>query len=246
MISKKNPKADLNKYKMIFFQIGLIITLGISYIGIEWSFDNTTDYGDQKVKVDMLLTEDIPITEMKTQVVPPPPPPPVPEVIEVVADDLEVEETEIQSTESSLDDKMEKIVEVSQVVEGNLEEKIEDVPFVLIANVPIYPGCEDQADNDAKKKCMSERIQEYVRQEFDNNLGAKLGLEGINRIMVVFRIGPDGYITDIKARAPHVDLEAEAIRVVKMLPRMTPGYQRNRPVGVIYTLPIVFEIRPRA
>lgn len=44
MISKKNPKADLNKNKMIFFQIGLIITLGISYIGIEWSFDNRIEY----------------------------------------------------------------------------------------------------------------------------------------------------------------------------------------------------------
>ena len=103
MISKKNPKADLNRYKMIFFQIGLIITLGISYIGLEWSVDNSTEYDDQKIKVDMVLTEDIPITEMKTPVAPPPPPPPVPEVIEVVEDNLEIEETEIQSTETSLE-----------------------------------------------------------------------------------------------------------------------------------------------
>ncbi|MDX1760978.1 MAG: energy transducer TonB [Christiangramia sp.] len=246
MTSKKNPRADLNRYKMIFFQIGLIITLGLTYIGIEWSFDPATDYVDQKVQIDMEMTEDIPITEIKADLPPPPPPPVVPEVIEVVEDDLEVEETEIESTESSIDDKMEDIVQVSEVVEQKIEEAIEDVPFVLIERVPVYPGCENQADNAAKKKCMSDRIQEYVKQEFNNNLGAELGLEGVNRIMVVFRIGPDGYITDIKARAPHVDLEAEAVRVVKLLPRMTPGYQRNRPVGVIYTLPIVFEVRPRA
>ena len=244
MISKKNPKADLNKYKTIFFQIGLIITLGISYIGINWSFDNSNDYEDQKINLDMVLTEDIPITEMKSPVAPPPPPPPVPEVIEVVEDNLEVEETEIQSTETSLDEKMEKIVEVSQVEEQNLEEEIEDVPFVLIANVPIFPGCENKVGNDAKKQCMSQKIQDHVAQEFNNGLGAQLGLEGFHRILVVFKIDSSGKVTDIRARAPHKDLEAEAKRVVNLLPKMTPGYQRNRPVGVIYSLPIVFEVRP--
>ncbi|WP_026934889.1 energy transducer TonB [Christiangramia echinicola] len=246
MISKKNPKADLNKYKMIFFQIGLIITLGISYIGIEWSFDNRTELDDQKVQVKMTLTEDIPITEMKTPVAPPHPPPPVPEIIEVVEDHLEIEETEIQSTESSLDDRMEYIVEVSQVVEGNLEEEIEDIPFVLIANVPIYPGCENEVGNEAKKHCMSQKVQDHVAKEFNNGLGATLGLKGIHRIMVVFKIDSSGEVTNIRARAPHKDLEAEAIRVINLLPKMTPGHQRNRPVGVIYSLPIVFEVRPPA
>ena len=243
MISKKNPKADLNKYRLIFFQIGLIITLGLAYIGIQWSFNEGGDYAEQELRLDMEITEDIPITEIETKVPPPPPPPPVPEVIEVIANELDVEETEIRSTETSIDDKMDEIIEVDEVVEQEIEEKIEDVPFVLIARTPVFPGCEDEKDNPARKKCMSDKIQEHVKREFDSNLGAQLGLEGVNRIMVVFRIAPDGNITDIRARAPHKDLEAEALRVVKSLPRMTPGYQRNRPVGVIYTLPIVFEVR---
>ncbi|GAA4324974.1 hypothetical protein GCM10023115_41210 [Pontixanthobacter gangjinensis] len=246
MTSKKNPGADLNRYKMIFFQIGLIITLGITYTGIEWSFKPAKDYADQTVQINMEMTEDIPITEIKMNLPPPPPPPAVPEVIELVEDDLEIEEDEIQSTETSINEKMEKVVEVAEVIEQEIEETIEDVPFVLIERVPIYPGCENQNDNASRKRCMSDRIQDFVKKEFNNNLGAELGLEGIHRIVVVFRIDPNGYISDIKARAPHKDFEAEAIRVVRSLPQMTPGYQRNRPVGVIYTLPIVFEVRPHA
>lgn len=243
MVSKKNPGADLSKYRLIFFQIGLIITLAVTYIGIEWSFKQTSDFADQSVKINMDLTEDIPVTEIE-QKIPPPPPPPVPEVIEVVQNELDIEETEIQSTETTLDEKMEDIVEVSEVVEEKVEETIEDVPFVLIETVPVYPGCENKKDNASRKKCMSDKIQEYVKREFNTELGAELGLKGINRIVVLFRIDPSGNITDIKARAPHKDLEAEAIRVVRSLPHMTPGYQRNRPVGVIYTLPIVFEVIP--
>lgn len=247
MISKKNSRADLNRFRLIFFQIGMILSLGITYLGIQWSFDKGPEMAEQYVKINLENSEDIPITEIKTNVLPPPPPPPtVPEMIEVVEDDLEIEEDEIQSTETSIDEKIEKIVQVSEVVEQRIEEAIEDVPFVLIERVPVYPGCENKIDNASRKKCMSEKIQEHVVKEFNTNLGADLGLEGINRIVVLFRIDPNGNITDIQARAPHKALEKEALRVVSSLPKMTPGYQRNRPVGVIYTLPIVFNVKPHA
>lgn len=243
MIAKKNPGADLNRYKLIFFQIGLIVTLGLTYIGINWTFSEGEYTQETKVELEKLLTEDIPVTEMKTQAVPPPPPPPVPEVIEVVEDDLEIEETEIESTETSLDEKMEEVVQVADILDEKVEESIEEVPFVLVARVPVYPGCENQATNDARKKCMSDNIQQLIKDEFNINLGAELGLSGMHRIFVVFKIDHTGKVTDIKTRGPHEALEREAERVIKMIPQMTPGYQRNRPVGVIYNIPITFEVR---
>lgn len=242
MKTKKNPKADLDKYRLIFVQIGLIVSLGITYIGIEWSFKEDSKYTNEKLKIDMSITEAPPVTQLKPQSVPPPPPPPVPEIIEVIDDELQVEETEIQSTETSLDDPMEKVIPVEAIVEEKTEEKIEEVPFVFIANTPIYPGCENETENDAKKKCMSDKIQELVKKNFDTDLGANLGLEGINRVIVVFKIDYKGDVTDIRARGPHKALEKEAIRVVKLIPKMTPGHQRNKPVNVSYTLPIVFKI----
>ena len=230
---------------MIFFQIGLIIVLAITYFGIEWKFVDHDTSQSYEIVVPEMDMEDIPVTEVKDLPPPPPPPPPVPEVIEVVADNLEVEETEIQSTESNLDDKIE-IVEVSEIVEEKMEEKVEEVPFVLIAEVPIYPGCENLSTKEEKKHCMSSKIDELIQKEFNTNLGAELGLFGINRIYAMFRIDEFGKVTNIQVRGPHKILEDEALRVIKLLPDMTPGQQRNRPVRVSYTLPITFDVRKHA
>lgn len=243
MRAKKNPKADLNTYKLIFFQIGLIISLGIAYIGIEWSFGEVSGYSNQEIKVDMILTEAPPVTEFRTQIVPPLPPPPAPEILEIIDDDLKIEETIIKSNENRLDDPIQKVIQVDGIVDEKMEEKIEEVPFVLIADIPIYPGCENEIDNAAKKKCMSGKIQELLKHEFITNLGAKLGLKGINRIYVVFKIDYKGDVTDIHARGPHKVLEDEAMRVVRLIPKMTPGHQKNKPVNVTYSLPITFEVR---
>lgn len=246
MKTKKNLGADLNRYRLIFFQVGLILSLAITYFGINWTFSEKEFEELSLQNIEKLETEDIPITEMKSQTIPPPPPPTIPEIIEVVADELEVEETEIQSTETRLAEAVEEVIQVADIKEEVIEESIEEVPFVLIARVPVYPGCENLDSNEKKKQCMSDKIQELVKKEFDTNLGAELGLSGINRIFVVFKIDHTGNVTDIKIRGPHKALEKEAERVVRLIPRMSPGYQRNKPVGVIYTLPITFDVRSRS
>ena len=73
-------------------------------------------------------------------------------------------------------------------------------------------------------------------------LAAELGLEGRQRITVEFKIDKTGHITDVRARAPHPRLEKEAISVVQSLPKMIPGKQRGKPVGVLYMLPILFQV----
>ena len=65
---------------------------------------------------------------------------------------------------------------------------------------------------------------------------------GKNKIYVGFRIDKKGFITEIQVRAPHPRLKKEAVRVVKTLPRMTPGKQRGKPVGMKYSLPISFNV----
>ena len=245
MVPKKNPKADINRNSFIYFQVGLIIMLFISYTAINWQFEEKPIYETELVQFEPEKMIDVPITELTKVPPPPPPPPPAPEIIEVVEDNAEVVETTIESTETSQDEMIE-IAEVTDIKEEGIVEEIEDVPFVLIANVPIFPGCETEEGNDARKKCMSQKIQEHVKDEFRTELSAELGLSGINRIMVAFRINEKGMVENIRARGPHEVLEAEAARVVKSLPKMTPGYQRNRPVGVFYSLPIIFEVRDRS
>ena len=160
------------------------------------------------------------------------------EVIEVVEDEEEVEETIIESTETNQN---EEIVEIEEIEEVE-EEEIADVPFAVIENVPIYPGCENAGDNNAKKKCMSDKIAQFVNKKFDTDLASDLGLEGRQRISVQFKIDKNGNVTNVRARAPHPRLEQEAVEVVKSLPKMTPGKQRGKAVGVLYALPILFQV----
>jgi len=117
-----------------------------------------------------------------------------------------------------------------------------DVPFAVIEQVPVFPGCEDSATNDDMKKCMSGKIDEFVRKKFNADLGSQLGLTGVIRVIVQFKIDKNGYVTDVRSRAPHPRLEQEAERVINSLPKMQPGKQRGKPVGVMYSLPIVFQV----
>lgn len=118
----------------------------------------------------------------------------------------------------------------------------EDVPFAVIEQVPVFPGCEDLGSNEEQKKCMSENITEFVSKNFNTALGKELGLTGVNRVIVQFKIDKNGNITDVRSRAPHPDLEDEAERVINSLPQMQPGQQDGQNVGVMYSLPIVFQV----
>ena len=237
MESKKNPKADVSRNGSVYFAVGLALMLFLTYSTLNWKTYDKSDIDIGKLNLDDDLEEDIPIIE---QVIPPPPPPPppaAPEVIEVVEDEEEVEETVIESTETDQDEEIE-------VEEIEVEEVVEDVevPFAVIENVPVFPGCE-RGSNADKRKCMSDKIAKFVQRKFNTDLAGDLGLSGRQRISVIFKIDKSGNVTGVRSRAPHPRLEKEAARVINMLPKMKPGRQRGKPVTVPYSLPITFQVQ---
>ena len=235
---KKNPKANLENYSKFFMQLGLVLALLIIYLGIEYkTFDrDISDLGNANYNEE--IEEEIPITERVEQIKPPPPPPPAPEKIEVVEDEKEVEETVLESTETDENEAVE-VEEIEEVVEE--EEIMEDVPFAIIEDAPVFPGC--KGSKAQKKQCLQDEIQKHVRRKYNVDLANELGLDpGKKRVYVQFKISNTGAITEIRARGPHKRLEKEAERVVKLLPKMIPGKQRGRAVGVKYTLPITLLV----
>lgn len=235
---KKSPKANLENYSKLFLQLGLVLALLIIYLGIEYkTFDrDISDLGDANYQEE--VEEDIPITERVEQIKPPPPPPPAPEKIEVVEDEKEVEETVLESTETDENEAVE-VEEIEEVVEE--EEVLEDVPFAIIEDAPVFPGC--KGSKAEKKKCLQEKIRKHVMKKYNVDLANELGLDpGKKKVYVLFKISKTGAITDVRARGPHKRLENEASRVVKLLPKMIPGKQRGRAVGVKYTLPITLLV----
>lgn len=230
MKPKKNPEADLERFRGMFFQAGLVIALIISIVAIQWDSggDDLANLGELEVAVD---DEIIPITQRQTAP-PPPPPPPPPEVIEVVEDDVELEEElEIQSTET---DETEEV----EVIEMEEEVSDEVLSFAVVESVPVFPGCESASTNEEKKACFQRQILKYVSKNFNfPEMARQMGIQG--RVYVNFVIEKNGSISNVEVvRGVDPLLDDEAARVVKTLPKMTPAKQRGKPVRMSFTLPI--------
>jgi antitoxin component YwqK of YwqJK toxin-antitoxin module len=118
------------------------------------------------------------------------------------------------------------------------------VPDGMIEHVPIYPECEKVFGNKARKKCMSIKITEFISKNYDTDIAKKYGIPSNQKIKiyVIFKIDKKGNVVGVKARSPHPKFTEEAVRVVKMLPKLKSGVQRGKPVVVPFSLPIVFNI----
>jgi len=117
-----------------------------------------------------------------------------------------------------------------------------DVPFGVINQVPVFPGCEGGSAIE-QRQCMSKKIAQHVNKNFNTDLASNLNLTGRQRINTMFKIDANGHVVDVRSRAPHPDLKAEAIRVIKTLPKFAPGEQNGKKVNVLYSLPIIFQVQ---
>ncbi len=237
MESKKNPKVDIGKNSSLYFTLGMALMMFLSYSTVNYKVYDKSLLNLDRVNMDALDEEEVPITEQVQPPPPPPPPPPAPEVIEIVEDEEEVEETIIESTETD----QEEEIDIEDLDVEEVEEDVE-VPFAVIENVPVFPGCE-KGNNEKKRKCMSEKIAKFVQRKFNTDLAGDLGFSGRQRINVIFKIDRSGNVTGVRARAPHPRLEKEAQRVINLLPKMKPGKQRGKAVIVPYSLPILFQVQ---
>ena len=216
MEPKKNPEISLENKKGLFFQMGLIITLVIVLVAFEWKSYEKVEYNLGQLNLEDLEEEIIPIT--KQEVKPPPPPPPPPEVIEIVEDEVEIEdELEIEDTESDEDIAIE------------IEEEADDEFFMVVENMPEFPGGDLGLMNYIRKNVKYPPIaKEY-------NITGK--------VYVSFIVDKTGSVTNVKiVRGVDKNLDAEALRVVKSLPKYKPGKQRGKPVRVMFTIPINFTL----
>lgn len=241
MKPKKNPKSDVSRNSSLYFAVGLALMLGITYMAINYKTYDPTGVVADSLNLDDELDEEVPITEQIVTPPPPPPPPPAaPEIIEVVEDEVEVEETVIKSTETEMET---EIVEVEEVEVVEVEEDLE-VPFSVIENVAVFPGCEKKKGNVAKKDCMNTKVGKFINKKFNTDLASDLGLPpGKKRIFVSFKVNKNGNIVQVTARGPHPGLEKEAKRVIGLLPKMKPGRQRGKAVVMPFSIPIVFQVQ---
>ena len=132
------------------------------------------------------------------------------------------------------------IVEVGYLeIEDALDDV--DVPFAVIEDVPIFPGCENVSKS-KRRDCFQEKMNKHIVKNFRYpDIAQEMGIQG--RVYVNFIISKDGSISNIRMRGPDKNLEKEAQRIISKLPKMTPGKQRGRPVRVPFSIPITFRLQ---
>lgn len=241
MEAKKNPQADLNRRTGFFFSIGLFVAVALSLGAINYtSSEAKVEAG--KSAVDDVLDENVEEVFHNTPPPPPPPPPPpaaiVPDEIKVVENKVEIK-TSFESTETNKDVKVADAPKISQPVDD--EPEVEEVPFAVIEDKPMFDACKGLAKGDAQEKCFKENLDRHVSKNFRYpDMAAEMGIQG--RVTVMFKITKDGSVSIVGVRGPDKSLEAEARRIIEKLPKFIPGKQRGKPVAVTYAYPIVFKL----
>ena len=137
-------------------------------------------------------------------------------------------------------DKLDQVILENKQLKDSLSAKNRQlgISFMSVSKAPIYPGCE-QGD----KVCFSKMVQTHFSKNFNNDLPNTLGLDsGKKRVFIAFIIDDEGNVADIKARAPHIDIKNEVIRVMKTLPKMIPGENNGKKVAVKYAIPFTIIV----
>jgi len=239
MSTKKHPKANLENYSKLFVQLGLVLSLVIVYALLQnKTFEkNSTVLSNVKL-IDNYTAEQIIEFKIKKPKAQPIPKKVILIDIKKVDDNSGTDETFLK--DMGIDDPVEE-PKFIKIIDSDPISEDDGVPILFVEEAPLFPGC--KGTKEEIRACFSKQITKHINRKFNTDLAEKLGLtSGTQRIFTVFKIDKKGNIVEIKARAPHKILREEAIRVIKLLPKMEPGKQQGTPVVVKYSLPIAFKV----
>lgn len=231
-------RKKYNRTVLIALLIGIIIigTAVITpYINAK-AAENRGKRAERQVEIKMENLD-----QPAEQVAPPPPPPPPPaDVVQQqkyvppqVVDSIKPEDVKQLMTADQAQTEVtnKEVVEVQQQVKEEVQEaEPEQQPFVVVEEMPMFPGGEA-----ALLKYIGEHTQ-YPEIAKENNIQGKVIVRfcvtskgGVNQVSILKGVDPE--------------LDKEAIRVVNTLPTFKPGKQGGKPVPVWYMVPIAFTLK---
>ncbi|MDR2920783.1 MAG: TonB family protein [Tannerella sp.] len=227
METKKTIKANLEKTKTTNLLMGAIVALAVLFVSFEWGTNEVNVFEAARG-----LIVEPPVAPITFPEPPPPPPPPpakveIAEVIKVVDDGAETPDTYLPGTEEPGDP-----LPLGPPTDVYKDDEVPDEKdfFIVVETMPKYPG------GDAA-------LMSYIAQSIKYPaMAIERGIEG--SVVCSFIIDKDGSITDIEVlRGIDVSLDKEAVRVIGLMPKWSPGMQRDKAVRVKYTLPIRFRLQ---
>ena len=224
---KKSPKASLEDKRVLFAEIGLVLSLLI----VLGAFSYSTH-----VRTLASLASDIQIDDV-VEIVPPvtretPPPPPAVS-LPVLSDQIEIVENDLQVDDFFSVDDSKLEVTIYDYIEEVKDETIEDetFDFILVEEKPRF----NNGDANTFSAWVGQHLV-YPEISKENNVQG--------RVILQFTVLKDGSVGNVKVlRSVDAALDKEAVRVVSSSPKWEPGRQRDRAVNVTYTFPVIFQLR---
>ncbi|MDL2228047.1 energy transducer TonB [Bacteroidales bacterium OttesenSCG-928-K03] len=226
MDKRKTSKSDLEGKQMIFVEIGLIIALAVCLVAFEWK-----KYDIQKVDIearaDIEVMEEI-VLQTKQEKPPPPPKqvPPTTTLLNIVENEVEIE------TDIIVDVEMSENLELEEYVPYEVEEEEvnEAEIFLIVEKQPTFPGGEV-----ARLKYLRDNVK-YPQ------IAKESGIQGT--VYIQFVIEPDGSVSNvIVQRGIGGGCDEEAVRVIKNMPKWSPGEQRGKKVRVQFSMQVKFTLQ---
>ena len=223
MKTKKTKRANLENYRTIFLQIGLILTLSAILVAFEWNsavntkklVTNSTNWFD--------MEELPPVTRPKPEKVDLKPPTPVERII-IRKDNVDIKEDPIfEDTEIDWNEGVD-----IHIYEKQEEEVVED--FIKVEIKPTFKG------KDAG----------YFRNYIASHLkfpqsAVETGITGT--VKASFIIAEDGSVSNVEiTRSVHPTIDKAVIEAIQNSPKWEPGMQKGRFVSVRYSIAIAFRL----
>ena len=219
---KKSKRAAIESQRGTWLLVGFVVVLAFMFVTFEWT------QHDIKVATGSLSEFGLIALPMTERLEPPPPPAmKVAELLEIV-DDTDLEADAVIIGSEDLRDPV--VIKYKPVVVEPENEPVENEIFVLVEKMPAFPG-----GDGALFQYLNKNIKYPVVPQ-------EQGIQG--KVIIQFVVDRDGTITDpVVVRSVDPYLDKEALRVIKAMPKWTPGMQRNQAVRVKYTVPVTFRLQ---
>jgi protein TonB len=226
MESKKSKKADLQGKRVVFFEIGLLVSLGLSLLAFEWTSETKISEGFGQNTQTEVEQESVPITRQEKQKEPPPPPPKTTEIINIVDNDVNIKD-ELVLEETEADENTQ--VDIDAFAQEEKEDKNEQI-FISVEEMPTFKGEGISA------------FRNYIQKNLIYpEIARENGIEGT--IYTRFIVNKYGQVEEISIlRGVDPSLDDAVVQAIKNSPKWEPGRQRGKAVNVSFTMPVIFSL----
>lgn len=227
---KKSPKADLEGKYTQRFVLGIVVALTMLYVALEYNMDSD-DVLDDPELIEILSSDEelAPLMREQPEVTLAPKAKPEPTVkLKVVEEESTETEEPVREPEQTLEGDVAD--ELPDADEQHAEEEGDEVlSFRVVEDLPQPPGGYHEFMKWLTRNLKYPTVVQQRKQQ--------------GKVVAEFIVNKDGSVTDVGVvKSLCAECDEEALRVLRMMPRWTPGIQNNKPCRTKVCIPIVFKM----